>query len=339
MQNLTDIAIFVKVVDAASFTAAAEALGMSQPVVSKAVTRLEARLGARLLNRTTRRLSLTEAGSELYQRSVRALGELEDAELEVARFQTEPRGTLRLTAPMSFSILQLGPIMHEFLERFPGVHVDLQLDDRQIDLVEAGYDLAIRIGRLPDSSLVARRIATCRQVVCASPDYLREHGVPARPEDLLEHRCILYTYLSTPREWRFTDPDGATIVVPIKGNFQSNNGLVGREAAVQGAGIVLLPTFYLGEQLRSGALQPILCEFPPLELGLHAVYPERRNLMPKVRAFVDFLIEKWSPQAPWEQGWTLANPAPVPAPASGRTRSGARAGTSHSSPVRRRSPA
>jgi DNA-binding transcriptional LysR family regulator len=305
MQNLTDIAIFVKVVELASFTAAAEALGMSQPVVSKAVTRLEEKLGARLLNRTTRRLSLTEAGSELYGRSVRALAEIENAELEVARFQTEPRGLLRVSAPMSFSILHLGPAVQAFLTRFPGVTLELSLDDRQVDLVEEGFDVAVRIGRLQDSNLIARKIAPCRQVLCASPAYLAQRGEPERPEDLLEHSCILYSLLSAPREWRLAGPEGELHTVPINGSIQSNNGLVNRAAALAGGGIVLLPTFYLGEQLRSGALKPVLCKFKPQELAVYAVYPERRNLMPKVRAFVDFLATTFGPEPPWERGWTL----------------------------------
>jgi DNA-binding transcriptional LysR family regulator len=305
MQNLTDIAIFVKVVELASFTAAAEALDMSQPVVSKAVTRLEEKLGARLLNRTTRRLSLTEAGSELYGRSVRALAEIENAELEVARFQTEPRGLLRVSAPMSFSILQLGPALQGFLTRYPGVTLELSLDDRQVDLVEEGFDVAVRIGRLQDSNLIARKIAPCRQVLCASPAYLAQRGEPERPEDLLEHSCILYSLVSAPREWRLVDADGELHTVPINGSVQSNNGLVNRGVALAGGGIAMLPTLYLGEQLRSGALKPVLCKFKPQELAVYAVYPERRNLMPKVRAFVDFLATTFGPEPPWEQGWTL----------------------------------
>jgi DNA-binding transcriptional LysR family regulator len=305
MQNLTDIAIFVKVVELASFTAAAEALESSQPVVSKAVTRLEEKLGARLLNRTTRRLSLTEAGSELYRRSVRALKEIENAELEVARFQTEPRGTLRVAAPMSFSILQLGPFIHEFLAKYPGVALELNMNDQQVDLVEEGYDLAIRIGQLQESNLVARRITVTRQVMCASPAYLAKHGTPERPEDLLEHNCILYSFLMTPREWRLTDTDGETHVVPVNGTLHSNNGLVNRAAAIAGTGIVLLPTFYIGEQVKSGALKPVLCNFRPQELSVYAVYPERRNLMPKVRAFIDAMAERFGPTPPWEKDCPL----------------------------------
>ncbi len=298
MNSLTEIAIFVKVVELSSFTAAAEALEMSQPVVSKAVTRLEEKLGARLLNRTTRRLSLTEAGAELYGRSVRALAEIEDAQLEVARFQTEPRGTLRVSAPTSFSILHLGPVLQAFTSRFPGVSVEMHLDDRQIDLIEEGYDVAIRIARLQDSNLVARRLAPCEQVLCASPDYLAKRGTPERPEDLLAHSCIVYSLLATPREWRFTDAAGETHVVPISGAIVSNNGLLNRSAAVAGAGIVLLPTFYIGDELRSGALVAVLTEFKPTELAIYAVYPERRNLTPKVRAFVDFLAATFA-EPPW----------------------------------------
>jgi len=302
MQSLTDIAIFVKVVELSSFTAAAEALEMSQPVVSKAITRLEEKLGARLLNRTTRRLSLTEAGSELYRRSAQALGEIENAELEVARFQTEPRGTLRVSAPMSFSILQLGAKLQSFLERYPGVTMELNLDDRQVDLIEEGFDVAIRIANLRDSSLVARKIVPCRQVLCASPAYLKKRGTPERPEDLLQHNCVLYSFLTHAREWRLTDEQGETHVVPLKGSLQTNNGLVNRAAALSGAGIIMLPTFYIGDQLRSGELVPVLCKFRPADIAVYAVYPERRNLTPKVRAFIDFLAETFGPEPAWEKG-------------------------------------
>jgi DNA-binding transcriptional LysR family regulator len=301
MQHLTDIAIFVKVVELASFTAAAEALETSQPVVSKAVTRLEEKLGARLLNRTTRRLSLTEAGSELYRRSAHALKEIENAEHEVARFQTEPRGTLRVSAPMSFSILHLGPFVHEFLQAHPGISVELHMTDQRVDLIEEGFDLAIRFGRLEDSNLVARKFTSCRQVLCASPAYLAKHGTPERPEDLLEHNCIVYSFMMTPREWRLSDAGGETHVVPVNGTLHSNNGLVNKAAAIAGTGIVLLPTFYIGEEVKAGVLKPVLCAFRPPEVSMYAVYPERRNLMPKVRTFIDALAERFGTNPPpWE---------------------------------------
>ena len=175
--------------------------------------------------------------------------------------------------------------------------MELNLDDRQVDLVEEGFDVAMRIGRLQDSNLIARKIAPCRQVLCASPAYLAKRGEPERPEDLLEHSCILYSLLSAPREWRLIGPDGELHTRADQRLLQSNNGLVNRAAAIAGGGIVLLPTFYLGEQLRSGELKPVLCRFKPQELAVHAVYPERRNLMPKVRAFVDFLAATFGPRA------------------------------------------
>src|SRR5215510_13208883 len=223
MENLSDIAIFVRVVDVGSFTGAADAHGISQPVVSKSITRLEERLGARLLNRTTRRLSLTEAGSELYRRSLHALKQIEDAELEVARFQTEPRGTLRVNAPMSFSILHLGPVVQEFLARFPGVSLELELDDGFVDMVGGGYDVLLRIGQLGDSSLVARRLTPCRSVLCASPGYLQKHGEPQTLEDLHNHNCLVYTLGSTPRAWALIGPDGEEHRIPLRGNFAGNN--------------------------------------------------------------------------------------------------------------------
>jgi DNA-binding transcriptional LysR family regulator len=305
MQSLTDIAVFVKVVELSSFTAAAEALEMSQPVVSKAVTRLEEKLGARLLNRTTRKLSLTEAGSALYQRAAQALAQIEDAKLEIASFQTEPRGTLRVSAPTSFSILHMGPLLAEFSARNPGVTLDYQLDDRTVDLVQDGYDLAIRIGELEDSSLIARRIAPCRVVLCAAPSYLRKRGTPQTPDDLLEHDCLVYTNLRSPREWRFVDQQGEQHVVPISGRLQTNNGLIERDAAVAGAGISRIPTFYVGEQLRSGALVPILCDYLPQPIGLYAVYPQQRKVLPKVRAFIDFLADHFGDNPSWDQGWEL----------------------------------
>jgi DNA-binding transcriptional LysR family regulator len=206
---------------------------------------------------------------------------------------------------MSFSILQLGSSLQPFLDRYPGLTLELNLDDRRVDLVEEGFDVAIRIGRLEDSNLVARKIAPCRQVLCASPAYLAKHGQPERPEDLLEHNCIVYSFLSNAREWRLTDSEGEAHVVPIKGSLHSNNGLVNRAAAMSGVGIILLPTFYIGEQLRSGELKPILCKFAPPDLAVYAVYPERRNLTPKVRAFVDFLAATFGPEPPWEKGWSL----------------------------------
>ncbi len=236
MENLSDIAIFVKVVALGSFTAAAEALAASQPAVSKAVSRLEKKLGVRLLNRTTRRLSLTEAGAALYRDSAEALATIENAELEVARYQTEPRGMLRVNAPTSFAVMHLGPRVADFLEANPSVTLDLTLDDRVIDLIAERYDVAIRIGALESSGLVARRIAPCRQVICASPRYLARRGTPANAEDLLSHDCLLYTLGRDPRTWRIADEKGKEFTLPLRGRLHTNNGTTIRDAAVQGLG-------------------------------------------------------------------------------------------------------
>jgi DNA-binding transcriptional LysR family regulator len=301
MENLTDIAVFVRVVESSSFTAAADKLGLARSVVSKRVTRLEERLGVRLLNRTTRRLSLTEAGAALFEQSWPALARIEDAELEVTRLQTEPRGNLKVSAPMTFGILHLAPLLPEFLERYPGVQMDLRLDDRFVDLVAEGFDLAIRIAMLADSTLVARRLAPSRMAVCASPEYWRRHGVPQTPEDLRAHNCISYIYTRTPDVWEFSTQAGDTITVPIRGNLRLNNGLVERTAAVDGVGVAIMPTFYVGEDLQAGRLQPVLTDYPLPELSISAVYPQRKHLSPKVRAFIDFLSETFRPEPYWDR--------------------------------------
>jgi DNA-binding transcriptional LysR family regulator len=300
MQSLEGIAVFVTVVEAGSFTAAADRLEVSQPAVSRAVTALEKRLGVRLLQRTTRRLQLTEAGGDLYRRAARALAELEEAQHEVARHQTEPRGTLRVSAPTSFTISWLGHTVGEFLRRHPGVRLDLQLEDRHVDLVADGFDLAIRVATLDDSQLVAQRLAPARTVLCAAPEYLARRGTPREPDDLLQHDCIVYTNGAAARKWRLNS-NGRTLVMPVQGPVLTNNGLVEKFAALDGLGIVLLPVFYVAAELRSGRLRVVLPEFPPVELGVYAVYPERRGLSAKVRAYVQFLKEQLGPVPPWER--------------------------------------
>jgi DNA-binding transcriptional LysR family regulator len=292
--------VFVRVVERGSFTLAADDLSLSRAVVSKYVSRLEERLGARLMHRTTRRLSLTEAGAALFEASRGAIERIEEAEAAVAQYQAAPKGRLRVSAPMSFGILYLGAAMADFANAFPDVTLDLRLDDRFVNLVEEGVDVAVRIGALTDSSLVARRIAKTQAVACASPAYLEEHGEPETPQDLAGHRCLLYAYLSTANVWRFQAQDGREIPVAVSGPMRVNNGIVLADAAAAGRGIVMGPSFYVAARIRSGELKRILPAYRLPELGIHAVYPQRDFVPPKVRAFVDFLVGRFR-RADWDK--------------------------------------
>ncbi|WP_373020523.1 LysR family transcriptional regulator [Thiomicrorhabdus sp.] len=300
MDNLSDIAVFVKVVDCGSFTSAAEQLELSKSVVSKYVTRLEEQLGVRLLHRTTRKLSLTEAGRILYQRSQRGLEEIEAAEIEVSRLQRTPSGRLRFNTPMSFGILHIAPVLNEFQTEYPDINIDMVLEDRQVDLVEEGFDLAIRIAELPDSNLIARRLGPCKHVLCASPAYLEAHGTPQTPDDLHQHRTLTYGYHDSPREWRLLSPEGRYVSIPVNSAINMNNSLALREAVLQDAGIVLIPTFIVGPDIQTGRLTPILSNYRMQELSIYAIYPERKHLSPKVRAFIDFMSKKIGEKPDWE---------------------------------------
>jgi DNA-binding transcriptional LysR family regulator len=301
VESLTDIAIFCRVVDTGSFTKAAEQLQLSRALISKSISRLEARLGARLLNRTTRRLSLTEAGATLFEASHGALDQIEEAELAIAQLQTEPRGVLKVSVPMTFGMLHIAPVIPEFLARHPGITLEMRMDDRLVDLVAEGFDFAIRIASLNDSTLVARRLAPCRFVVCGSPAYFDRYGVPQTPDDLREHNCIIYLYSQPPNVWRFIGLDGVEVPVPVRGNLRVNNGIVEREAAVRGLGVTISPTFHMGELIRDGQLQVVLADYRASEVSIYAVYPQRKYLSPKVRAFIEFLAERFGPEPYWDR--------------------------------------
>ncbi len=299
MDKLSGMSVFASVVEAKSFTGAARQLGMSKAAVSKQVSKLEERLGARLLNRTTRRLSLTEVGAAFYERAARIVAEALEAELAVSRLHDSPRGTLRLDAPVAFGVRYLAPILPEFMRRYPELGVDIALNDRFVDLVEEGYDLAVRIAHLADSSLIARRLADSRRIVCAAPDYWARNGKPSSPSDLAAHNCFGYSYLATGNEWRFRGP-GGPVSVRVEGTLTTNNGDISREAAVSGLGVALMPVFMICDDLRAGRLEPVLEDFEPESQGVHAVYPHNRHLSAKVRAFVDYLVESFAPTPPWD---------------------------------------
>jgi DNA-binding transcriptional LysR family regulator len=300
MDRLTGMAAFARVVEAQSFTAAAGQLGMSKSALSKAVSALEDRLGARLLNRTTRRLSLTEVGRAFYERCVRILAEAEEAELAVTRLQEVPRGTLRVNAPVSFGALHLGPALTDFMRRYPDLRIEIEFTDRFVDLIEEGWDVAVRIATLPDSSLIARKLADNELIVCAAPSYWQRRGRPGVPQDLAGHDCITYAYQAWPNEWSFVGVNGQRFAVCIKGSLRTNNGDMAQRVALAGLAVASLPRFICGPELAAGRLERVLAEWMPPPPGIYAVYPHNRHLSAKVRAFVDFLVERLGPACDWD---------------------------------------
>lgn len=284
------------------FSAAANELGLSKAMVSKHVSRLEAKLGVRLLNRTTRRVGLTEAGAAYRDRMKELLQELEEAEQSVSKLSTEPRGTLRVVAPTSFGSFHLARALADYRVVFPEVDIDLVLTDRPADLVEEGLDLAIRVGDLEDSTLVARRLAQTRVVVCGAPRYLHEFGRPQHPDDLRQHNCLGYTGRQLSSEWSFTI-DGKVRMNRLAGHVRSNIGDALRVAAIQGAGLVQMPTYMVGLDIAGGRLEAVLEAFEPPPRPVYATYLYRRYLSAKVRTFVNFLSERFYPTPYWEH-WT-----------------------------------
>jgi DNA-binding transcriptional LysR family regulator len=301
MDRMASMAVFTKVVGTGSFSAAAREMKLSQASVTKQIQELEGWLGARLLNRTTRRLSLTEAGDGFYERCMRILDAVEEARSAAGALQTVPRGRLRINAPVSFGLLHLAPVVTEFLKLYPEVSVEMLVNDRVVDLLEGKFDVGVRIGRLRDSSLIARRIAPIRLAVCAAPEYLARHGVPRTPDDLASHNCLEYTYFESRGEWRLLDPAGKEIVVPVSGQYLANNADVLRCTAIAGGGIILVPTFLVGEDLRSGRLTRLLPDYPPPEQALYALYPPGRHLSAKVRSFVDCLVAHFGGVPAWDR--------------------------------------
>ena len=301
MDRLAAIEAFVRVAECGSFSQAAQRLHSSKSVVSRQVGALEAELGARLIHRTTRALTLTEPGRSYFERASRILADLAEANASVGRLQSAPRGRLRVNAPMSFGFLHLAPALPDFLDRYGDVELELIMNDRFVDLVEEGFDVAVRIGKLEDSSLVARRLAPMRRTVCAAPAYLQKRGVPNSPEDLKSHECLCYSNLGMTQEWRFVRPDGRPWPIEVHGRLHANNGDALRAAALHGFGLAVLPSFLTGRDIQSGALVSVLEPFMPQDSAVYAVYPHARHLSPKVRAFVDFLAERFGPDPYWDR--------------------------------------
>lgn len=302
LDRLTSLEIFARVAATGSLSAAARAMGLSQTMVTKHVTALEARLGTKLFHRTTRRLSITDAGRLYLESSERILAEMEAADAAVSDERVAPRGLLRLNVPVVFGMRQIAPLLPEFAERYPEVIIELGLNDRRVDLAEEGWDLVIRIGKLNESSLVARRLAPNRIVLCAAPSYLAKHGTPRTLAELASHNCLGYTLQqqSSVDEWLFgTDGD---IRVRISGNLRANNGDALCAATVGGQGLSYQPTFIVADDVRAGRLVIVPLDQPDRLSAVHAVYLPDRRPPAKVRAFIDFLAEHFSPEPPWDRG-------------------------------------
>lgn len=301
MESFGAIPVFVTVVESGGFSPAAKLLGISKSAVSKRVTQLEEQMGVKLLHRTTRKLSLTEAGEHFFQHARIAHQAAKDAQDAVAQLQGEPQGRLRINTPMSFGRLHIAPLIPEFLKRYPKISIEMVMDDKVADLIGEGFDIAIRGGDLPDSSLIARKLAPLRNVLCASPDYIEKHGRPIELSQLADHNCLIFTYSKDIKEWLFIK-DGQTQSVEVTGNYNVNNSEALREALLQGAGIGRLPTFVAGPDIKSGKLVSLFEEYQMPDKTIYAVFPERQYLPSKVRAFIDFAVEYLGGDNPyWDQ--------------------------------------
>lgn len=301
MDRIGDIALFLRVLDLGSISAAARSLDLSVAVASQRLKRLERELGVRLLHRTTRQLHPTPEGMQLAEEGRPLVEDLEALADGLRRSGSGVAGTLRVTMPSTFGRLYVSPLLPGFLALHPGVRVSVDLDDVKVDLVSAGLDVAIRIGALDDSSLVARQLASNRRVLCASPDYLRRHGAPETPADLASHECLLLVGSQGRQDaWRLRDGDGE-VAVRVSGRIESNQGELLRDAALAGLGIAMHSRWHVCDDLRSGRLQVVLPDYPLADTGIHAVMPQRRLVPPRVRAFVDFLADRLGGTPPWER--------------------------------------
>ena len=296
---LQELTIFARVVGTGSLSAAARDLGMSTAVVSRRLASLEARLGVRLVNRTTRSLHLTDEGAAYYETCTRVLADIEEADAAVSAGRAEPRGVLRVALPASFGNQHVAPLVPKFAQRYPDVQLALSLSDRAVNVVEEGFDLAVRIAELADSSLAARKLAPNRRVVCASPEYLRRHGTPRTPEDLARHNCLATDFAMT---WEYRDPQGKPGSVRVSGRYACDNWEVLRDWAVAGLGVALKSTWDVRRHLEEGRLVSLLPGYTfATDVAIYAVYPHRRHLPAKTRAFIEFLAESFGPEPYWDQ--------------------------------------
>ena len=298
MDKYLEMRVFVAVVDAGSFVQAGVALGLSKQAVSRQVSELERRLGVRLLLRTTRRLSLTDEGQIFHARCAGVLAEIEDAEAEVTSRAGEATGVLRINVPLSFGLLHLAPLWPGFMRAHPGLSLDVALADRIVDLVDEGFDLAVRIASLPSSSLISRKLSSTRVICCASPGYLKRRQAPVHPSELVDHDVLAYGLLATGETWEFWGPEGR-VATRVDPRLRSNTGDTCRAAALQDEGIIIQPSFMISDDLKAGRLVEVMPSYRSVELGIYAVYPSRKLLPLKVRLMVDYLAAALADKA-WD---------------------------------------
>lgn len=300
MQDLNLIVIFARVVEAGSFSEAARRMSMSRSAVSKAVAKLEKSMDAQLLNRSTRHISLTEAGAALTEHCFRIVDEAEEAERAVNSLQAKPRGLLKVSASVAFGTLHIAPALADFLAKFPEIKLDLSITDRSVDLIEEGYDVIIRVTGEPDPNLVARKLAPVHRKLCATPQYFQRYGLPMTPGDLIRHNCLDYTLSGEQGNWRFTGPNGE-ISVPVSGTLRINDDDALSQAVLAGLGIALLPTFTIGKYLQQKQLQAVLSEYIPVERHVYVSYLQSRHIPAKIRCFIDFLAARIGTIPYWDQ--------------------------------------
>ena len=300
MDRFENMNAFVRVVETGSISGAADRMDVAKSVVSRRLKELEAHLGVELFHRTTRQMNLTDSGRAFYQQSVRILADILEAEHATSQFHGALKGSLKVAVPLSFGLMHLGPAISEFLQAHPEITFDLDFNDRQVDILTEGFDLAIRIASLPDSSLIARRLAPIQAIMCASPSYLARMGEPQSPEDLIHHRCLAYNLISNFENWNLYNTEGQLIRTKIAPHLKASNGEFLRDAAVAGSGIILMPTFIVYKEIERGALIPLMTQYTFSQLSAYAIYPQTRHLSQRVRAFVDFLIQRFEGAPYWD---------------------------------------
>ena len=300
MDRFENLKTFIKVVDFGTISAAAERMGIAKSAVSRRISELEQHLGVQLFRRTTRQLTLTDSGKSLYDRATRILTDLEEAELAVSQQHGELAGAIKIAAPLSFGLLHLAPAFSEFMKAHPKVQLDLDFNDRHIDILQEGFDLAIRVTRLADSSFIARHLATINHIVCASPEYLKLYGTPQTPDALQQHRCLCYSNVHDSNIWHYQKQDGNQDQIKVPLVLNANNGDFLRQAAIAGLGIILEPTFIVYDAISKGQLVPILNDYQWPSIDAYAIYPHTRHLSQRVRVLVDFLVKRFEGTPYWD---------------------------------------